>query len=68
MKTFVDTSVDDIIYNINVDEKDKTDKIKTVKDILVNNINSVFKGDLIKDVKNFEDINTNKYGRKIRNA
>ncbi len=63
MKTFVDTSVDDIVYNINTDEIDESNKKKTVKDILVNNINSVFKNetnkeDLIKDVKNFEDIET----------
>jgi hypothetical protein len=54
MKTFVDTSVDDIIYNINTKEKidGSSSKVKTVKDILIENINTVFK---LKDINDFED-------------
>ncbi len=62
MKTFVDTSVDDIIYNINTKEKvDITsDRVKTVKDILIGNISKVFKNDIrftkVADFEDFEKI------------
>ncbi len=58
MKTFVDTSVDDIIYNINTKEKVDVsgDRVKTVKDILIENIGKVFKNDIrFAKVTDFED-------------
>ena len=49
MNSFVDTSVDDIVYNI----KDKdNDNDKTIKEILIENLKKVFEGKLPKNKTN----------------